>query len=128
MTAKCFCFNLWSVRTITNTIEKYATNTTDGKLITAFTRQMLDEHWRGEGISQVHITTLDPRPVDGQLELFEEDDHAQHSDRQAVNNAMDTINQRYGELTLGPARLLKRSDMPNVISPAWKPSGPRQSI
>jgi DNA polymerase-4 len=98
--------------------------TNDGKIISALTRQMLDEHWRGEGISQVHITALDPRPVDGQLELFDED----QSERQAVNSAVDSINQRYGELTLGPARLLKRSDMPNVIAPAWKPRGPRQSI
>jgi DNA polymerase-4 len=98
--------------------------TNDGKLITALTRQMLDEYWHGEGISQVHITALDPRPVDGQLELFETD----HGGREAINRAVDMVNQRYGELTLGPARLLKRSDMPNVISPAWKPSGPRQSI
>jgi len=98
--------------------------TSDGKLITGLTRQMLDEHWRGEGISQVQITALDPHPVDGQMELFEEND----TERQAVNAAVDTVNQRYGELTLGPARLLKRSDMPNVISPAWKPNGPRQSI
>jgi DNA polymerase-4 len=98
--------------------------TNDGKTITALTRQMLDEYWRGEGVSQVHITALDPRPVDGQLELFGED----QSERQAVNKMVDSINQRYGELTLGPARLLKRSDMPNVISPAWKPRGPRQSI
>ena len=98
--------------------------TNDGQTITKLTRQMLDEHWRGEGVSQVYITALDPRPVDGQLELFGED----QSERQAVNQAVDTINQRYGELTLGPARLLKRSDMPNVISPAWKPSGPRQTI
>jgi DNA polymerase-4 len=96
----------------------------DGKLIMSLTRQMLDEHWRGEGISQVQITALDPHPVDGQMELFEEN----HTARQAVNAAVDTVNQRYGELTLGPARLLKRSDMPNVISPAWKPNGPRQSI
>jgi len=128
LVAKSFSVGLLSAYGWLGGTYRSALPTDDGKLITAFTRQMLDEHWRGEGISQVHITALDPRPVDGQLELFEEDDHAQHSDRQAVNNAMDTINQRYGELTLGPARLLKRSDMPNVISPAWKPSGPRQSI
>jgi DNA polymerase-4 len=46
----------------------------------------------------------------------------------ARNQAMDLVNRRYGELTLAPARLLNRSDMPNVISPGWKPSGPRQSI
>lgn len=97
----------------------------DGKVITQLTRQMLDECWRGEGVHQVHITALDPRPVDGQLELFAELATTEHGAR---NQAMDVINQRYGELTLAPARLLNRSDMPNVISPAWKPTGPRQSI
>ena len=101
------------------------TPTYDGKVITQLTRRMLDECWRGEGVHQVNITALDPRPVDGQLELFAELATAEHGAR---NTAMDVINQRYGELTLAPARLLDRSDMPNVISPAWKPSGPRQSI
>jgi len=41
---------------------------------------------------------------------------------------MDDINERYGELTLSPARLLNRSEMPNVIAPAWRPNGLRQTI
>jgi DNA polymerase-4 len=45
-----------------------------------------------------------------------------------VNAAVDDINQRYGEFTLAPARLLQRSSMPNVIAPAWKPSGLRKTI
>ena len=94
-------------------------------MITALTRTLLEEHWRGEGISQVQITALDPVPVDGQLELFSELATPDHTAR---NRAMDLVNARYGELTLAPARLLKRSEMPNVISPAWKPNGPRQSI
>lgn len=102
-----------------------ATPTQDGKIITALTRHMLDEYWRGEGVFQVNITALDPRPVDGQLELFAQLATPRYAER---NSAMDSVNQRYGELTLAPARLLNRSDMPNVISPAWKPSGPRQSI
>lgn len=102
-----------------------ATPTQDGKIITGLAYTMLDEYWRGEGVSQVQITALDPVPADGQLELFAELGTPAHSAR---NQAMDRINQRYGELTLAPARLLKRSEMPNVISPAWKPQGPRQSI
>ena len=42
--------------------------------------------------------------------------------------AMDRINNRYGEFALTPARLLNRSTMPNVIAPAWKPFGHRQTI
>jgi DNA polymerase-4 len=41
---------------------------------------------------------------------------------------MDTINQRYGAMTLASARLLRRSSMPDVISPAWKPSGHRKTV
>jgi DNA polymerase-4 len=41
---------------------------------------------------------------------------------------MDDINRDFGEFTLAPARLLKRSDMPNVIAPAWKPDGHRETI
>lgn len=102
-----------------------ATPTFDGKVIMQLARQMLDQYWRGEGVHQVHITALDPRPKDGQMALFTELSTVEHDTR---NRAMDIINQRYGDLTLAPARLLQRSDMPNVISPAWKPNGPRQSI
>jgi DNA polymerase-4 len=41
---------------------------------------------------------------------------------------MDEVNRRYGEFALAPARLLGRSSMPNVIAPAWKPHGHRQTI
>lgn len=102
-----------------------ATPTQDGKMIMQLCRSMLDEYWRGEGVAQVQITALDPQPVDGQLELFAGLATPEHTAR---NQAMDRINQRYGELTLAPARLLGRSEMPNVIAPAWKPQGPRQSI
>jgi DNA polymerase-4 len=98
--------------------------TNDGKTITQLCQRMLKECWDGEGISQVQITALDPLPANLQLDLFQE-----HDEKQAqVNAAMDKVNTRYGEFTLAPARLLNRSDMPNVISPAWKPDGHRQTI
>jgi DNA polymerase-4 len=56
--------------------------------------------------------------------LFAEDD----SRRSASNAAVDRVNNRYGEFALAPARLLQRSTMPNVIAPAWKPYGHRQTI
>ena len=49
--------------------------------------------------------------------------HALH-----LNRALDLINERFGEFTIAPAKLLHRSDMPNVIAPAWKPYGHRQTI
>ena len=87
---------------------------------------ILEMHWQGEGIHQLQVTALDPRPAAMQLDLFsaktEEKTHAQ------LNITIDRINERYGELALSPARLLNKSDMPNVIAPAWKPDGLRQTI
>ena len=45
-----------------------------------------------------------------------------------LNKTMDAINDRYGEFTLTRATLVPRSDMPNVIAPAWKPYGHMQTI
>jgi len=96
----------------------------DGRLIMALCRQVLDEQWCGQGIHQVQVTALDPQPATGQIELFAGDTHEQD----ALNAVMDCINLRYGEFSLTPARLLNRSSMPNVIAPAWKPHGHRQTV
>jgi len=89
-------------------------------------RRIIDLYWKGEGIHQIQVTALDPRPAAMQMDLFSSrQDEKLH---QQLNRAMDSINERYGELTLSPARLLNRSEMPNVIAPAWKPDGLRQTI
>jgi DNA polymerase-4 len=98
--------------------------TNDGAPLMQLCRAMIEEEWSGEGVSQVQVTALDPRETGGQLELFSE----ATEERDRANAVMDEINSRYGEFTLAPARLLKRSDMPNVIAPAWKPFGHRQTI
>ena len=87
---------------------------------------MLDLSWSGEGIHQIQVTALDPQPATMQMDLFST--QAEGSTHQQLNCVMDNINERYGELSLSPARLLNRSDMPNVIAPAWKPDGLRQTI
>ncbi len=98
--------------------------THDGLLIFKLGKQILRYHWQGEGVHQVQVTALDPHPAAIQLELFAEP-VPDHSDS---NRVMDTINQRYGEFALTPARLLNRSSMPNVIAPAWKPFGHRKTV
>jgi DNA polymerase-4 len=98
--------------------------TQDGRVIYALAKQMLSQEWQGEGIHQVQITALDPVPAANQPDLF----HYPEVDRQHSNQVMDEVNQRYGEMCLAPARLLDRSSMPNVIAPAWKPFGHRQTI
>ena len=96
----------------------------DGREIFHLGKDLLTHGWSGEGIFQVQICALDPRPVNNQLELFNEVDTRRNSYLQA----QDKINRRYGEFTVMPARLLGRSTMPNVISPAWRPFGHRQTI
>ena len=96
----------------------------DGGVLAQRCRDVLAQHWSGEGIFQVQVTALDPQPKHQQLDLFS----APSKKRDAVNTVMDAINQRYGEFTLAPANLLGRSAMPNVISPAWKPDGHRQTL
>lgn len=98
--------------------------TADGCDIMALCRRMLRDTWRGEGAHQVQVTALDPAPAGGQPDLFGNEDTARHE----INRVMDEVNRRYGELALAPARLLNRSSMPNVIAPAWKPFGHRQTI
>lgn len=98
--------------------------TNDGQVIARLCWQVICACWQGQGVHQIQVTALNPRPADGQLELFLEDTRK----RDAANAAMDGINERYGEFTLAPARLLQRSTMPNVIAPAWKPFGHRQTI
>lgn len=102
---------------------RLANPTQDERLIYGLCKKFLEEAWSGEGIHQVQITALDPHSTTGQLSLF-----GNNKESLTYHKAMDNINQRYGELCLAPARLLNRSSMPNVIAPAWKPFGHRQTI
>lgn len=95
-----------------------------GRQIFKLCQQMLIALPNLTGFYQVQVTALDPRPAADQLDLF----HQPESPLNNTNQVMDCVNQRYGEFTLSPARLLNRSSMPNVIAPAWKPFGHRQTI
>jgi len=102
---------------------RLANPTQDERLIYGLCKKFLEQKWNGEGIHQVQITALNPHSMTGQLMLFNNNDKGQ-----THHKVMDMINERYGELSLAPARLLNRSSMPNVIAPAWKPFGLRQTI
>lgn len=97
----------------------------NAKLIFSYCRYMLQQRWHGQGVHQVQITALSPVPANLQLELFGPNRNPDEAKKQ---HAVDAINARFGELTLAPARLLNRSPTPNVIAPAWRPDGHRQSI
>ena len=96
----------------------------DGRDIFKLGKQLIRDDWRGQGVYQIQVTALDPRPISLQGDFFTQ----VPENRKKLNHAVDSANQRYGEFTVAPARLLKRSDMPNVIAPAWKPFGHRQTI
>jgi len=98
--------------------------TDDSKHIKILANNLLNKYWEGQGCFQVQITALDPKDSGKQLSLFSKKDVK----REHINRAMDKINERYGEFTLAPAILLNRSDMPNVIAPAWKPGGHRKTV
>jgi len=98
--------------------------TADGGAIFTLCRRVLDTCWDGEGLHQVQVTALDPRPTSQQLELFAPAGDRRH----ALNSAADRVNERFGSLALAPARLLGRSEMPDVIAPAWKPTGHRRTV
>jgi DNA polymerase-4 len=103
-----------------------STFSNDQQQIYRLGRYVMALSWQGEGIHQIQVTALDPQPAALQMELFS--NRTLDDDHQPLNAVMDNINERYGEFTLSPARLLNRSEMPNVIAPAWKPDGLRQTI
>lgn len=96
----------------------------DGKRFFESARGFFRAHWRGTAVIQVQITATHLRNTSGQLELFTPDEVR----RLHRFDAIDGINRRYGEFTVAPATLLDRSRMPNVIAPAWRPDGHRQTI
>lgn len=97
----------------------------DGLIIFQCAKQaMLDDWGANMTVRQVQITARDPAPAKSQTDLFDSPDRT----RDQLNNTIDQINQRYGELTCMPAQLMHRSKTPNVIAPAWKPSGHRKSV
>ena len=63
----------------------------------------------------------DQSPID----FLEQDSNANIS---VKNKVIDLINEKYGNLTIAPSNIMNRSTMPDVIAPAWKPSGHRQTI
>jgi len=95
----------------------------DGRAIFRLCRFVMENHWHGEPVHQIQVTALDPRPARQQLDLFADNEMLREE-----NTVMDAVNERYGDFALTPARLLKRSEMPDVIAPAWKPEGHRKTV
>lgn len=84
--------------------------------------QLLELYWQGQGLCQLQVTALDPKPQYMQMELFDSTVPAR------IDRAMDHINERFGPFAIAPATLLAKSEMPDVIAPAWRPEGQRRSV
>jgi len=100
--------------------------TNDTQLLIRMCQFVLNTYWNNQPVYQVQITALNPRQENCQMDLFI--DAQQNEKRNRINAVMDSVNSRYGDCTLGPGRLVNKSEMPNVIAPSWKPNGHRQSI
>jgi DNA polymerase-4 len=96
----------------------------DGKEIYQLGKKIFEVCWHGEPVFQIQVTAQDPRENGMQLDLLCEPD----TKRQKLNGVLDEINSRYGEFAIAPLAMKERSVMPNVIAPAWKPKGHRQTI
>ncbi|MBS0358592.1 MAG: DNA polymerase IV [Proteobacteria bacterium] len=96
----------------------------DGRELFNLAESVVKNHWRKQVVSLVRIVALDPQPMNQQLDFLVET----NPKREAINKAVDAINNAYGDFTISPARLLKKSKTPDVISPAWKPKGPRETV
>jgi len=122
--ASRFAFGLRTKEEWIHSKTKTLTDTDDGGLIYRLATFFFEQKWSGQGVFQVHIMAVDPKPANGQQDLF----FIHNEQRQQMYQVMDQVNHRYGEFALCKAPLIKRTAMPNVIAPAWKPQGHRDSI
>ncbi|HJM71107.1 MAG TPA: DNA polymerase IV, partial [Gammaproteobacteria bacterium] len=104
---------------------KLAYSIDDGIRIMKLGEEMMRHKWHGEGIHQIQVTALNPQKLNQQIDFLEQDSNANIS---VKNKVIDLINEKYGNLTIAPSNIMNRSTMPDVIAPAWKPSGHRQTI
>ena len=104
---------------------KIDNTTDDGQVIYELGRQFMQKHWADQEARQVQIIALSPTEC-RQQDLFLDNTH--QIKREKINQAIDKINERYGEFTVAPMPVIGRSEMPNVIAPAWKPTGHRKTI
>ena len=82
---------------------------------------MLDKH---VGIYQVQVTAMHPIQKNIQSDLFD-----RKTNQNKYSSVIDSINKKFGKDTIKIARLRPdRYESPDVIAPAWRPSGYRKSV
>ncbi|WP_273150770.1 DNA polymerase Y family protein [Methylophaga thiooxydans] len=108
-----------------STKAKLQNSTDDGGTIYEICQEFVEKYYQHQQCRQVQVTALSPEHGK-QQDLFIDNEAKQKRD--SLNQALDDINERYGEFTVAPMRVIGRSEMPNVIAPAWKPTGHRKTI
>ena len=98
--------------------------TNHGRDIFNLCRKLIDKVQFRYGIFQVQVTAINPRPINIQQDMF---NHCEEKTRK-LDFTVDRINQRYGELTIAPARIINKLENPDVISPSWRPTGHKKSV
>ena len=98
--------------------------TDDGLLIYQLAKGVVERHWQGEGVFQCQITALNPQTGSGQADLFA----TPEPDRHRVNAVTDAINRKFGEGCLVNGVRMRKLEMPDVIAPAWRPTGHRATV
>jgi len=106
--------------------------TNDGKMIFELCKKVLDTHWKGQTIYSIQVTAIEPHADTGQTDLFSTA-VTEKQENKEINQAMDAINRKFGKNSSGSnmvrkGLMLDALESPEVISPAWKPSGHRQTI
>jgi DNA polymerase-4 len=80
---------------------------------------------KNTGIYQVQVTALNPLKKNAQMDIFSED----NDKSEVLDQALENIYDKFGPETIKPARLISdHTDSPDVIAPAWRPSGHRKSV
>ena len=92
--------------------------------LTRLCRRMLNECWHRQGISQVHVRALKLSPYRAQPDMF----CPANEKCDDLYQAIDAVNEKFGEFSVMPAALINRTQQPDVIAPAWKPYGHRQTL
>ena len=80
---------------------------------------------RNIGIFQVQVTALNPIKKNIQIDIFNQE----KNENTILDRALDSISDKFGPDAIKPARLMSDDkDSPDVIAPAWRPSGYRKSV
>lgn len=123
LTAQTFGLSLATDLGRIGTKSRTVVPTDGGQMIYRLACDFLDRCWHGQGGFQVQINALDPRPAAQQNDLF-----TTTNPNDSVNQIIDAVNERFGAFALHRAPLVNRTEMPDVISPGWRPTGHRESI